>query len=122
LSREPNREPAVSKAASLAMRMNRNDDAERLWRHALELNPWIEDYHANLAQILAGRGDWAGARNHADGWLKLDPGSVAARALLVEALLETGEKGRARAEFGRIEALKPKNLDELRMKFGARLR
>jgi hypothetical protein len=117
LSLTPDREACVSRAASLAMTAGETDDALRLWRHAIDLNPWMPDYHANVATLSFDRGDWPAARDHAAAWVRLDPASIAGRTLWVDALLHCGEKDRARSEFATIERLRPPDLESLRNRF-----
>jgi DNA-binding SARP family transcriptional activator len=122
LALAPERESAVASAAELAMTQGRNDEAIRLWRKAIALNPWRSHYHGNLARLLAAAEDWPGARESAAACLKLDPARTEVRVALVEALLHAGEIDSAKAEFARIEALNPPDLDALRRRFAPRLR
>jgi hypothetical protein len=48
--------------------------------------------------------------------------STEARMARVQCLLAAGDKDEARAEFARLEALAPANLQELQIRFGKKLR
>jgi hypothetical protein len=122
----PDRESAVASAAELAMTQDRKDDAIKLWKKAIELDPYRPQYHGNLALLYAAAADdrpaWKVVRLTAERCLLLDPSRTEVRAVLVEALLKTSTKDEARAEFAKIEALKPPDLDALRRRFANRLK
>jgi Cytochrome c554 and c-prime len=110
----PRNESTVAAAALLAIAMHREDEAIQLLERAVELNPWIPEYHGNLALLLKDKADWARMKPHVEAWLRLDPGQIEARKALVAYLIASGDRDKAREEFGKIEALKPPNLDNLR--------
>src|SRR5262249_47867599 len=117
LALDPNRESAVWQGAVVARFQERSEDSIRLSRKAVELNPWQPHYRANLAQLLAMKQDWAGLKPQVEAWLQLDPASVDARKTWVLYLIRTGNREQAKAEFAKIELLKPNNLAELRTEF-----
>lgn len=122
VARSPEREAAVVSAAMLAQMLDRLDDSIGYWRRAAELNPWQPQYHANLATLLFVKRDMDGARSHGDQWLKLDPGNIDARKFWITYWLRAGDKEKAKAEFARIEAIKPPNLAELQNWFARLMR
>jgi Tetratricopeptide repeat len=120
LTHGPNREAALA-AAGAAARLERDPaKAASYWRRAIELDPLFPLYRESLAMLLARQGDWQAAAPHVDAWLTLDPASVAARQLKVDILLREGKIAEAATEFGKIEALRPPNLTELREWFSVR--
>jgi tetratricopeptide (TPR) repeat protein len=117
LARAPTRESALIRAALLAQQSGQLDKAADYWQRAASVNPWQPQYHANLARLAQGKKDWTSMRGHVNEWLKLDPASVEARKMRLERLIREGDQAEAAAEFSKIEKLKPKDLDELRIWF-----
>ena len=74
-------------------------------------------YRQHLAGLLLDRGAWDELPGEAQAWVRLDPGSAEARMLRIACLAHDGKKAEARAEFARLEALRPANLDSLRTLF-----
>jgi hypothetical protein len=95
--------------------------AHPYWRRAITVNPWKPEYRRRLSLLLVKEDAWNEARTQCEAWLRLDPFSTEARATRVRCLLAAGDKTEARAEFARIEALSPPNLDELRIRLGKKL-
>jgi hypothetical protein len=122
LAVDPNRESTVAMAALLAINMNRYDDAIRLSKKAIEMNPSLPEYRGNLALLLEAKRDWPGMKPHVEAWVRLDPGRIEARKAWISYLIGTGDQNRAKEEFAKIEALKPKNIDSLREWFRERTR
>jgi tetratricopeptide (TPR) repeat protein len=122
LANDPNREEALIAAGSLSQSQKQPATALEYWRRAVKANPCMPLYRANLVPLLIDAGKWDEVRSHADAWLRLDPESVTARQLRVTLLLRDGDKKEARAEFARIEALRPPNLEGLRTWFAAQTR
>jgi tetratricopeptide (TPR) repeat protein len=117
LARDPNRERSLVAAASFAEESKRADLALSYWHRAVAANPWIPQYRQHLAGLLLDRGAWDELPGEAQAWLRLDPGSAEARMLWITCLAHDGKKTEARAEFARLEALRPANLDSLRNLF-----
>jgi predicted CXXCH cytochrome family protein len=122
LSRSPHREVSLMGAAMLAQTQQQVGAALSYWRRAAVANPWQPYYHASLAQLLADQKAWEEARPECEAWLRLDPGNIDARVLWVRCLLKTGDKTAARAEFAKIERLRPPNLPLLQARFAVELR
>jgi hypothetical protein len=113
-------ESALAGAAEAARQLGRDDQALGLWRRAVAANPGAPAYRGQLAGAVAKAGAWAEARAECREWVRLDPFSVEARTLLVKCLLAADDRPGARAEFARLEALRPDNLEDLREWFAAR--
>ncbi len=67
--------------------------------------------------VLAGREVWDEVRAQCQTWMPLDPENVEARALWITCLVKRGQGEEARAEFRKIERLRPPNLDKLKTWF-----
>jgi hypothetical protein len=117
LALDPDREDALIGAAALSQSLHRPAEAMGYWRRAVQLNPWMPLYRANLIPLLIDAGKWDEIQTHAAAWLRLDPESVAPRQLHITLLQKAGDQAGARAEFARIEALRPPNLEALRSWF-----
>jgi hypothetical protein len=61
LARDPNRESTLTYAAYHAAFAGRREEAIAYWRRAIAISPWLERYHAELANLLSQVGDWRGA-------------------------------------------------------------
>jgi tetratricopeptide (TPR) repeat protein len=120
LAASPLRESALLGAASVALAVHESEKAELYWKQVVELNPMTPLYREALAMLLARQGRWQAAAPHVDAWLTLDPASVEARQLKVDILLREGKVSAAETEFAKIEALRPRNLAELREWFSVR--
>jgi tetratricopeptide (TPR) repeat protein len=114
LAREPRREISLMLAASLAQAMEKEDDAARYWKRAVDINPWAPEYRGALSTLLAGRQDWKDAQVQCAAWLRLDPGNMEARQLWIMCLAKEGKRTQALAELLRIEPLRPSHLKELK--------
>jgi tetratricopeptide (TPR) repeat protein len=102
--------------------LGRAGAARGYWRRAVAANPYAPEYRRRLVRLLVKQEAWDEARAGSQAWVRLDPLSAEARATRVSCLLAAGNKAEARAEFARLEALAPPNLDELRIRFGKKLR
>jgi hypothetical protein len=122
LGKAPERERALLGAASTAERLEQTETALDYWRRTVVVNPWFPDYRRSLTLLLIKKEAWAEAQTQADAWLRLDPLSVEARTGRILCLLGAGNKDEARAEFQRIEAMAPSNLNELRIRFERKLK
>jgi predicted CXXCH cytochrome family protein len=117
LAIDPEREDALIAAAAL-YKINRQPQAAlEHWRKAVKANPWMPLYRGNLVPLLIDAGKWDEVRTQADEWLRLDPVSAAPRQLRITLLLRAGDRAAARAEFARLEALKPPNMEAIRAWF-----
>jgi Doubled CXXCH motif (Paired_CXXCH_1) len=123
LGQVPRREFTLARASALALRLKRMDLAEHYAREAIDINPWRWEPHLDLATALAERRDWEGVVAAGLKCLELNPFSIRARGLLVNALLRQGQKVRAQAEFEVLLALSPSEKREaLRTWFARQLR
>jgi predicted CXXCH cytochrome family protein len=120
LEQVPNHENVLEDLAYLAQDARRYDDAIAYWKRVVEVNPHKSSYRDALARLLASRGDWIATREQAQGWLKLEPGSVIAWQLSIRSLLEQGKREEARKEFEQLRKLKPRNIAELEAYFRKR--
>jgi tetratricopeptide (TPR) repeat protein len=100
----------------------RLESALSYWRRAAAVDPWKATYRSSLAKMLAERKAWDEALPECEAWLRLDPANLDARVLLVTCLARTGDKTTARAEFAKIERLRPPNLPLLQARFSVELR
>jgi predicted CXXCH cytochrome family protein len=117
LALAPRREVALRDAAFFAANLGRDDLAVTYWRRLLDVNPWQETTHFNLARVAAKHEDWPDVLRECQAGLRLDPTSTESRTLLVLYYAKTGEPARARAEFDALLALKPPKEEELRRWF-----
>lgn len=117
LAHEPEHETALIAAAATAQGLNDSELALKYWRRAVELNPCMAKYRANLVNLLARKGVWDEVHRETEAWLKLDPGDVTARMLHIKCLLRIGKRAEASAEFAQVEALRPPNLPEFQKWF-----
>jgi tetratricopeptide (TPR) repeat protein len=122
LAGAPDREASLMGAAMLAQSLQRREPALAYWRRAVAANPWHPYYRASLARMLADQKAWDEARPQCEAWLRLDPASIDARVLWVSCLLKTGDKDAARAEFAKVERLRPPDLPVLQARFAVELR
>jgi tetratricopeptide (TPR) repeat protein len=122
LSRAPRREASLMGAAMAAQAQQKPELALSYWRRVVAENPWQPYYRASLAGLLADQKAWGEARTQCEAWVRLDPPSLEARVLWVRCLLRSGDRARARAEFARIERLRPPDLPVLRARFLVELR
>jgi tetratricopeptide (TPR) repeat protein len=121
LSKAPRREASLMGAAMLAQQQ-RLESALSYWRRAVAVDPWKATYRSSLAKMLAEHKAWDEALLECQAWVRLDPANIDARVLLVTCLARTGDKTTARAEFAKIERLRPPNLPLLQARFSVALR
>jgi tetratricopeptide (TPR) repeat protein len=117
LARAPRREAALAGAAAAAQSLGRMAEARGYWRRAVTANPWFPAYRRNLAVLAAQANAWDEAWTEGQAWLRLDPGNPEARMLAVSCLWRQGRREQARAEFARLEALRPPDLERFRKLF-----
>jgi tetratricopeptide (TPR) repeat protein len=118
----PELETSLEGAAAMAEAVGRGKLARDYWRRAIAVNARMPTYRRQLTVSLFKAEAWAEARVEADAWLRLDPMSTEARVIRLSCLLAEGDLIEARAEFGRIEALDPPNVAQLRIRFERKLR
>jgi tetratricopeptide (TPR) repeat protein len=122
LEREPGRELTLSQAARVAEELDRGEAMLNYCRKLVAVNPWNAEGRGLLARAYFALEKWDQAQAAAKKTLELDPASCTARMVLVGCLLKRGEQREAEAEFDRIVALQPPNLDEMRRWYFARTR
>src|SRR5205823_2153735 len=109
LARQPDRESTLARAAFVAARMDRRDDAIAFWRRAIAINPWRSNYHASLAPLLFQARDWPGAAEACREALRLDTTKLQTRTLLVRSALRLNDPETARHEFQTLLGFDPPN-------------
>ncbi len=114
LARAPGDESALGEAALIAESLGQKDKALRYWRRVVAASPHRAVYRRYVAMLLLQAEDWPALAKECREWLDLDPGNVEARMLWVTCLAHQGRRERARAEFARIEAMRPPDLPALR--------
>jgi tetratricopeptide (TPR) repeat protein len=122
LRRVPEHERALAGAAALAESVQQTDLALSCWRKAVVMNPWMAVYRQRLALLCSQLHLWEEGRRECQAWLRLEPASVEAHMLRIRFLLLEGRKTDARAEFARIEALRPPDLERWRTIYQEELR
>jgi tetratricopeptide (TPR) repeat protein len=122
LAQRPERESALVWAGMLARALRHREQSLDYWRSAIAANPWMPDYHENLASLLAAEGAWEAAGRECQALLRLDPDNVTARQLWITTLLRQGKTVEARTEFEKVERLQPHDLKQLKAWFAEQLR
>jgi hypothetical protein len=82
LAHAPRRERSLVQAALLTQQLQQRDASRRYWLQVVAVNPWMANYRQRLALLLAEEEAWEDCRRQCEAWLRLDPASVEARALL----------------------------------------
>lgn len=113
LREAPERENALLANAGLAAQLGQRDQAVALLRRALALNPWSSFGWFMLANLHAEGGDWNATADACRQVLRANPAHLAARRLLAQALVRSGEGESGRAEFQRLLDFDPPNRAEL---------
>lgn len=121
LARAPDRESALTWAARIAEKADQLELAERYARRLVEKYPHYSDHHHRLAVILMKRHNGPGAVDAARAAVAANPFSAEARAVLIGAYLETGDRSAARAEFDRLGVIHPDHRDRIRAWFEERV-
>ena len=113
LEREPNRESALSDAATYAGKAGRRDLAIAYWRRVIAISPWRAEYHAQLAIELFRAREWREAAKENRAALDLNPADLEARQLLVRCELRLKDLEAARKEFQTLMGFDFPQRDEL---------
>jgi protein involved in temperature-dependent protein secretion len=82
-------------------------------RRAIEVAPHRADYRGELVSMLVEDSKWDEARPHAREWLRLSPGSAAARQGWMMCLAKEGNKAEARRQMELLRKLRPANLPDV---------
>ena len=113
LAKRPENEMTLVRAAFVAQRLGEAKLALNYWKKAVARNPWMVDYMANLTMLLVHQGAWDEVGTPCRQWLRLNPGSVEARRILVEYLLRSNNQAEATVEFAGLVALDPGDSENL---------
>jgi Tfp pilus assembly protein PilF len=105
LEYDPGNEEALLGAARHAENTGQPGKAIDYWRRAIKANPLAPAYHGKLAQLLEKAGYWQQARDECRTWLRLDPGNLEARKLLIRCLRQLGERKAASEEMDQLRRL-----------------
>ncbi len=122
LALAPRREWTLVLAAEQADLLGHGEEAVAYWRRAIAVNPWMPEYHAPLARLLAQRQEWLKAVEECEAALRLNPASEQTRVLLITCCIRTGGKARARREFETLMALTRQDREVLRRWFAEQMR
>jgi tetratricopeptide (TPR) repeat protein len=117
LGKAPDREQTLILAAQAAEGAGRFDDALGFRLRLTALNPYLGEYHADAAKLLARKQDWPAALREAEAAVRLTPAEREPRLLLIAALLRQGERTRAAAELEALVRLTPADEAALRLWF-----
>jgi tetratricopeptide (TPR) repeat protein len=104
---EPGRELTLRTTGLLLAGLRRIDRARGVFQEAIAANPWSSDHRAAMAQACYDAGDWPGAVAACEAAIRLNPELVAARSLLIQALLRSRQPEKADAEFRTLVRLYP---------------
>jgi predicted Zn-dependent protease len=113
----PDRELALSTAASMAVGAGQLDQAGDYARRAIAANPGDPENHLRLAQALTEGGQWAEAEAELRTLLAMSPNPATGRATLGLALHRQGKVREAYAELDRAVAIDPRQGPALRQWF-----
>jgi predicted CXXCH cytochrome family protein len=122
LAKRPGDWRLLAWAAGAAQAEGESDLALGYWRRAVEINPFVPEYHASLLAPLIRTGRLDEARVRCRELLRLDPFNVSGRQASVGFLLEQGRKDEARREFDVLRRLAPPDLAEREEWFRRQLR
>jgi tetratricopeptide (TPR) repeat protein len=114
LERAPGRELSLHNVAAYAAAEGRGAAAVDAYRRLIDVNPANAGYRQELAEALEKAADWGGAASEARAALRLDPFQVAARQLLIRALLRSGRTQEAGVEWDALLSMKPNDIEALR--------
>ena len=122
LSRMPQHEICLADAAQAARVLGRLPESRAYWLRAIEANPWQPWYRGQLTRLLIQLQAWDEAKVQCEAWKRMEPWSSEAATLWITYLLHKGDRAAARAEFARLESLRPPELERLKTWFNQQLR
>jgi tetratricopeptide (TPR) repeat protein len=114
LAEFPEHEHTLFLAAKFHQELGHADQALELWRRAMTVAPYRTPCRAQLVEILLLQEKWQEALRESREMVRLDPLNLEVRKLLIQCLVRTGDPATAQAEFNRVEAVRPDNLDNWR--------
>jgi len=120
LEAAPKREEVLVYAAAVAAQSGQTDLAIKLWRRALEVNPWLPRSHHELAKLLALDHQWKEALSQIEKSVDLDPFQLESHLLKIECHLELGQMEQARKELDDLSRLSPEKAPTLNRWFEER--
>jgi hypothetical protein len=121
LALAPDREQSLAWAVEVAVGRDRLDRAEAYARRLTEKYPHFALHQEQLAYVRVQKKAWPQALEAARSAVRLDPFRPEARGLLIEALLETGDRAQAQAEMDVLGVIDPSYQEKLRPKVAGRL-
>jgi hypothetical protein len=89
------------------MSLDRLEASASYWQRLVAVNPWDTHYHIDHARSRMRRREWAKASDACRAALSVNPASVKARQLLIEATLQNNDRDGARSEFEILLAIAP---------------
>ncbi len=113
LLKAPRRESMITDYVDLLAETGRPDEAIRLLKRAIEIDPYPWRYHNSLATLHAQEGQWAEAISACKDALRRNPAALDTRRRLVECLLKQGDRKEAEAEFKLLLDFDPPDKEEL---------
>jgi hypothetical protein len=122
LAQAPYREQTLTWAVQTAVARGRLDLAEKYCRRLVDKYPLFPLHHESLAFVLVKRKMWADALEEAQAAVAGNPFRAEARELLITALLETGGRDRAQAEFNLVGVINPSYQAKLRPRYEEQLK
>ncbi len=122
LTKAPRREEALVYAAAVSAQLGRDPTAIEYWQRALNVNPWSQRSHFELAKLLVKDQQWQKALSEGREAMALNPFHLETRLVLIECHVGLGDKERARAEFNEVLSLNPPDPAALKRWFDQRIR
>jgi Flp pilus assembly protein TadD len=117
LGKSPSHEMALLNYAAACENAGHDEKALEVWRQAAKLNPWLPYIREHVCTLLTKQGAWQELSPHAEAWLHLDPGNVAAHKAWILALVKSGRMTEAATALARARALHAFNQRELQTWF-----
>jgi len=119
LRRSPHNESILLDTASRAAQLGRTELAESLTRQLIDLNPWRASYHQLMGLVQFQARNWTEAARACRAALVLNAHDLEVRLMLVQALLRSGDRPGAEAEFAQALPYAPAHGAQLRRWFTA---
>jgi tetratricopeptide (TPR) repeat protein len=113
LELSPQREGTLQFAANFAQRLRLDEAAINYWRRAINVNPWLPQYHSHLARLLANNQEWSAAVEECLATLRLEPANSDIRFLLAQCYIQTGRNDQAVSELEIAIKLRPEKETEM---------
>jgi tetratricopeptide (TPR) repeat protein len=122
LTKAPRREEALVYAAAVSAQLGQDPAAIEYWQRALNVNPWSERSHYELAKLLVKDQQWQKALSEGREAMALNPFHLETRLVLIECHIGLGDKERARTEFNEVLSLNPLDPAALKRWFEQQMR